>query len=175
MCDLKRVRTGAIRYEKIEPQRFVAGNGVSASARVALRISYVHASIKVLHFVQPFEIHRVIGVREALVNFILQMLVARRIEQQVVKDSGQCRLDGICTCDDGECAIGEDVRDGGLPPFQPAIIDLGHGLSVINKDQWDVTYTHKVTVKVVGYRPAIQTFLGHIVTKISECQSVVSP
>lgn len=139
MCELKKVRTGAIRYEKIEPQGFVARHKMSASARVAARISYVHAGIKVLHFAQLVEIHRVFGVREGLVNFILQVLVAGRIEQQVVKDSGQCRLDGICTCDDGERAIREDVRDSGRSPFQPGIIDLGHSLSVINKGRWDVT------------------------------------
>jgi hypothetical protein len=115
----KRVRTGAIRYEKIEPQGFVAGNEMSASAQAAVRISYVHAGIKVLHFVQLLEIHRVIGVREDLVNFILEVLIAGRIEQQVVENGGQCRLDGIRACDDGEGAIGEDVRDRGLCRSKP--------------------------------------------------------
>lgn len=38
-----------------------------------------------------------------------------------------------------------------------------------------MTYTHKVIVEVLGYRSAIQTFPGHIVTKITQGQSVVSP
>jgi len=99
---------------------------MSASAQVATRISYVHAGIEVLHFAQFLEIHLVFGVWEGLVNFILQMLIAGRIEQQMVKNGGQCRLDGICTCDDGKCAIREDVRDRGPPPFRLFITDLGY-------------------------------------------------
>ena len=126
MCDSKRVRTGALRYEKIEPQGFVAGHNMSASAHVAVRISYVHAGIEVLHFAQFLEIHWVFMIWEDLVNFILQMLIAGRIEQQMVEDGGQCRLDGICTCDNGECAIREDVRNRGPPPFRLFIADLGY-------------------------------------------------
>lgn len=171
MCGLKRVRIDAIWHNnKIEPQGFVARGEMSASVRTAVRISYVHAGIEVLHLRQLLEIHRVFGVWEGLVNFILQALIAGGIKQQVVKSGGQRRLDRICTCNDGEGAIGKDIRDGGPLPFRTAIVNLGHDLSGTNKEIMGfVTYTHEVIVKVLGDRPAIQTFTGHIVTKISQC------
>lgn len=76
---LKRVRTSAILYEKIGPQGFVAGHNMSASTRAAVRVSYVHAGIKIVHFSQLLEIHRVFGVRERPVNFMLEVLIAGRI------------------------------------------------------------------------------------------------
>ena len=134
---LERVRTGAIRHREIEPQGFVARYQMSASAQVAVSISYVHAGTKVLHFAQLLEVHRVLGVREDLVHFILQVLIADWIEQQVVEDGGQCGLDRVSACNDGKCAIGEHIRDRGPVPFLLAIITLGHDLSVIKKDWRD--------------------------------------
>ena len=84
----KVVSTGAPRDEQIEPQSFVAGGEMSASALTAMRISYVHAGIEVLHFVELPEIHRIIGIWEGLVHFILQVLITGGVEQQVVKNSG---------------------------------------------------------------------------------------
>lgn len=128
---LERVRTGAIRYKEIEPQGFVAGCETSASAQAAVRISYVHACIEILHFLQLLKIHWVFGVRKDLVNFILEVLIAGWIEEQVVKDGSQCGLDRISACDDGEGTIGEDIRHGRPLSSQIATITLGHGSSVI--------------------------------------------
>ena len=132
---LKQVRTGAVRHEGIEPQGFVAGYEMSASAQIAVRISYVHAGIEVFHSTQLLEIHRIFGVWEGLVNLALQVLVAGWVEQQMVENSGQCRLDGIGARNDGKGTIGKDICDSGFLPFQLAIIGLGHGLSGINKDR----------------------------------------
>jgi hypothetical protein len=120
----KEVSTGAFHYEKIEPQSFVARNEMSASGWVAIRVSYVHAGIKILHLAQLLEIHRIIGTWEDLVHFSLQALIAGWLEQQVIKHRGQCRLDRIRASHDGEGAIGKDICDGGALSFQPALIDL---------------------------------------------------
>jgi len=132
---LKRVRAGARRNRKIEPQGFVAGYSVSASAQIVVRISYVHAGTKVFHFAKLLEVHRVFWMWEGLVDFTLQVLITSCIAKQVVKYGGQRCLDRIGACDDGEGAIGEDIRNGGPLPFRLAIIDLGHDLSVINRDR----------------------------------------
>jgi hypothetical protein len=82
MCEIKGVRTGASKQlEEIEPQGFVAGEEMSASAVTAMRVSYVHACIQVLHFAQRIEIHRIIGSGEHLVHFILKALIAGWVEQ----------------------------------------------------------------------------------------------
>jgi len=108
---------------------------MSASAQTVARISYVHAGIEVSHFGQLLEIHRVLGMREDLVHFTLELLIAGWIEQQVVKSGGQRCFDRISACDDSEGAIGEDICDRGPFPFRLAIIDLGDDLSVINRDR----------------------------------------
>jgi hypothetical protein len=97
---------------------------MSASAVVAIRVSYVHAGIQVLHFPQLIEIHRIIGTREDLVHFVLKALIGGRIEEKMVKSGCQRRLDGIRTSDNSEGAIGEDVRDRGTLSFQTAAINL---------------------------------------------------
>jgi len=68
-------------------------------------MSYVHAGVKVLHFAELVEIHWIFGVWKNPVNFALEVLITSRIEQEVVKSGGQCRLDGICAGNDGEGAI----------------------------------------------------------------------
>ena len=35
-------------------------------------------------------------------------------------------------------------------------------------------YTHKVVIQILGDMPANQTFTGHVVAKISQCQSIIS-
>ena len=97
---------------------------MSASAVVAMRVSYVHAGIQVLHFAQLIEIHRIIGRREDLIHFTLEVLIAGRVEQEVVKNGGERRLDGIRAGNDGEGAIREDVCDRGAVSSQAVIINL---------------------------------------------------
>jgi len=131
---LERVRTGARQDRKIEPQGFVAGYTMSASAQTVASISYVHAGIEVFDFTQLLEIHRVFGMWEDLVDFTLQVLITGWIEEQVVKNGGQSCLDCISACDNGEGAIGEDICNRGSPPFRLFIIDLGRDLNVISRD-----------------------------------------
>lgn len=97
---------------------------MSASAVTAMRVSYVHAGIQVLHFAQFIEIHRIIGTREDLVHFILEVLIGGRVEQEVVKNSSQGRLYRVRASDDGEGAIGENICDRGTLSFQAVIINL---------------------------------------------------
>jgi len=132
---LERVRAGARLDGKIEPQGFVARYTMSASAQTVASISYVHAGIEVFDFGQLLEIHRVFRMWEDLVDLALQVLITGWVEQQVVENGGQGRLDRISACDDGEGAIGEDICDRRPLPFRLAIIDLGHDLSVINRDR----------------------------------------
>ena len=56
------------------------GTEKSASARAAVRISYVHAGIEVLHFAQLPKVHRVFEVWKGLINFILQALIVGRVK-----------------------------------------------------------------------------------------------
>ena len=84
----KGVSAGASRYEEIEPESFVTGEEMSASALTAMRVSYVHAGIKVLHFSELAEVHRIIGTREDAVYFILQVLIASRVEEEMTKYGG---------------------------------------------------------------------------------------
>jgi len=130
---LERVKTGARPDRKIEPQGFVAGYAMSASAQT-VRIRYVHASVKVFHFTQLLEIHRVFGMWEDLVDFTLQVSITGWIEEQVVKNGGQSCLDRTSACDNGEGAIEEGICNRRAPPFRPLIIDLGHDLHMINRD-----------------------------------------
>lgn len=97
---------------------------MSASAVAAMRVSYVHAGIQVLHFAQLIEIHRIIGSREELVHFILEALIGGRIEQEMIENCGQRRLDCVRASDDSEGAIGEDVWNRGTLSFRAAIIKL---------------------------------------------------
>lgn len=61
---------------------------MSASGLVAMRVSYVHAGLEVFHVTQFLEVHRIVGVWEDLVHFVLEMLVTGRIGEEVIKDGG---------------------------------------------------------------------------------------
>ena len=96
---------------------------MSASAVTAIRVSYVHAGIQVLHFLQLIEIHRIIGSREDLVHLVLEALIGRGIEEEMIENGGQRGLDGIRASNNSKGAIREDVGDRGTL-FQAATINL---------------------------------------------------